>query len=107
MIRWIRRLLPKHATYQNEIAEEIAYHLEERTRALITGGMAPEAARAQAEQEFGSVSQAKNEIGSIDRRHARALQSRAWRTDVAGDLRQGFRIFRRSPAGFGQPASHR
>lgn len=94
---WIRRLLPKHATYQNEISEEIAYHLEERTRSLITGGMTPIAARAQAEQEFGSVAQAMNEIGSIDRRYARALQARAWRTDVAGDLRQGFRIFRRSP----------
>ena len=97
MIRWIRRLLPLHATYQNEIAEEIAYHLEERTRALVAGGMTPAAARAQAEQEFGSVTQATNEISSIDRRHARALQARAWRTDVAGDLRQGFRIFRRSP----------
>lgn len=97
MIRWIRRLLPLHATYKNEIDEEISYHLEERTRALVAGGMTPEAARAQAEAEFGSVPQARNELGSIDRRRARALQARAWRTDVAGDLRQGFRIFRRSP----------
>lgn len=97
MIHWLRRLLPRHSTYQNEIAEEITYHLEEKTKALIAGGMTPEAARAQAEREFGSVSDAKHELADIDRRYARALQARAWRTDLAGDLRQGFRVFRRSP----------
>ena len=25
MIHWLRRLLPRHSTYQSEIAEEIAY----------------------------------------------------------------------------------
>ena len=97
MIHWLSRLLPRHSTYQSEISEEIAYHLDQRTQALIARGMSPEAARAQAEQEFGSVSQARNELAAIDRRHVHALAARAWRTDVRGDIRQALRTFRRSP----------
>ena len=97
MIRWIRRLLPRHANYQSEIQEEIAFHIEERTRALIAEGVDPAQATRQAEEEFGSIASARQELGAIDQRHAEKLEARAWRTDVAGDFRQGFRVFRRSP----------
>ena len=97
MIHWLRRLLPRHFTYQSEISEEISYHLDERTKALLAQGHDPKTARAQAEREFGNVAEARSELAAIDRRHAGALEARAWRTDFAGDIRQGFRVFRRSP----------
>jgi predicted permease len=97
MIRWIRRLLPRHASYQSEIHEEIIFHIEERTRALMAQGVDPAAAKRQAEQEFGNVATAREELAEIDRRQAATEDARAWRTDLAGDFRQGFRVFRRSP----------
>jgi predicted permease len=98
MIHWIRRLLPRHATYQNEINEEIAYHLDRRVDALIAGGEAPDVARRRAELEFGNVGAARDELAVIDGHQAKRLEARAWRTDVMGDFRQALRVLRRAPA---------
>jgi hypothetical protein len=77
MIHWIRRLLPRHATYRNEINEEIAYHIDRRVEALIAQGHAPDVARGKAELEFGNVGQARDELAVIDGDYARSLDAHA------------------------------
>jgi hypothetical protein len=45
-----------------EVADELRFHLEERTRELIESGMDPQRARALAEQRFGPIRAIEDEL---------------------------------------------
>jgi predicted permease len=81
-----------------DVEAEIAFHLEARAEELVEQGVAPAAARAQAEHEFGDVEDARRYIRAQDR----ATEAARRRRDHMGELRQdvvyAFRRLRSSPA---------
>ena len=83
---------------EQELDEELAFHLEMRTRALIEQGMTPEVAREEARRRFGNLESARAEIRRTDLR----LSRRTMRSETLSELRQdlvlAFRALRRAPA---------
>ena len=53
------RSLFRRDRMEDELAEEISYHIEERTRELMATGLSPSAARLAALRAFGGVEQRK------------------------------------------------
>lgn len=70
-IRRLFQLPPSTRQVGGEIDDEIAFHLEERVRELIAGGMEQEEARAEALREFGDLEEAKLDLEEIGRRRVR------------------------------------
>ena len=50
-----------------EIDDELRFHIETRTEALVAQGLSAEEARRQAFAEFGDINEARSELTSIDR----------------------------------------
>jgi hypothetical protein len=73
-----------------ELQDEWAFHVAERSRALIAGGLSGEAAQAQARREFGDPLRWKEQ--------AREAVGLGWLHDIGSDIRYGFRQIRRAPA---------
>ena len=82
---------------QRDIDAELRFHLETRIEELVSQGMTPEAARAQAVAEFGDVERTRAGLNEIDRRVAK----RRGRVELIGgvwqDLRYATRSLRRTP----------
>jgi hypothetical protein len=72
-----------------ELAEELRFHLEQQIAEEIAAGLNPEDARAGALRKLGGVEQVKEECR--DSRGVRFIQ------DFAQDLRYGLRIVARTP----------
>ena len=92
MPEWIHRLrqLFKRNRFESDLEEEIHLHVECRAAELQASGVSPREAREQAKREFGSVALAREE--------SRAAWRFGWLEDLAADLRQALRGFRRNPA---------
>jgi predicted permease len=58
--RWVVRPRPEH-----ELDEELAFHLEQRTREYIGRGMTPDEARRAAAARFGDVGRVRNTCASL------------------------------------------
>jgi macrolide transport system ATP-binding/permease protein len=74
---------------EEELDEELRFHLEREVEANIARGMSPEAARMAATRSFGGVERVKDE--SRDERGIRFLD------EVRQDLRYGARILAKNP----------
>lgn len=61
---WLRSRL-RGAAVRHEIASELSYHIEMRTRDLVAAGMALGAARREALERFGSVERTRAECGDL------------------------------------------
>ena len=72
-----------------ELDEELRYHVECKTRENIAKGMTPQAARRAALLEIGGVEKRKEEC-----REARRVN---WLQDLAQDVRYALRMLRKSP----------
>ena len=70
--------------------KSFSFHLDERTRELIAGGMSPEAAARAAAKRLGSPLRLREE--SLDAKLA------PWLDSMARDVRLGLRMLRRSGA---------
>ena len=88
---WMNRLryLGRRSRFNDDLDVEVRFHIESRTTELIASGLSPRDAVARARAEFGSIVRAAED--------SRAAWQFRWIEDLAGDLRYGFRIFRRSP----------
>ena len=91
MTPWLRRLLARlrRRRLDDELAEEIQLHLEQRRQSLIDGGMDPRLAEREARRLFGNqtvITERARESWTIPR-----LSS------VAQDVRYAIRVARRSP----------
>jgi predicted permease len=84
----LRSLFRRHQVEQ-ELDEELRYHLERQIEELIEKGMKPEEARYAALQAMGGIEQRKEECR--DTRHV------SWIEDLVRDLRYGVRTLRKSP----------
>jgi putative ABC transport system permease protein len=67
-----------------EVDEELAFHIEMRTRELIAAGMDPAAARREAQQRFGDLTRMRTTLRAI----GRGRDQRMERTQYLSELRQ-------------------
>jgi hypothetical protein len=88
---WMNRLryLGRRSRFEDDLDAEVRFHIESRTSELIASGLSPRDAVTRARAEFGSIARAAED--------SRAAWQFRWIEDLAGDLRYGFRTFRRSP----------
>src|SRR5947199_9714222 len=87
MASWRRafRLHLRGGTVEQDVDDEIAFHLEMRTRDLIEEeGLEPSAAREEALRRFGGMEEVRRRCREIGRQTAR---ERRW-TEVFSELRQ-------------------
>lgn len=79
-----------------EIDDELAFHLEARTRKLVAAGWSSDAARREALRQFGDVAAVRDSLVELDHQRERAMN----RADVLSELRQdvafAFRTLRRN-----------
>jgi putative ABC transport system permease protein len=67
-----------------DIEDELRFHLDARTEALVAQGLSMEEARAQALREFGDIEDARAFIAGVDQ----ALERSRRRRDYVGEFRQ-------------------
>jgi predicted permease len=84
----LRSLLHRDAVEQ-ELSDELQYHLEQKTREFIAAGLTREEARRRATREFGGLELSKENCR--DTRRVSFLET------LAQDIRFGLRMLRRSP----------
>jgi len=81
-----------------EIDEELALHVDMRTRELIARGMDPAAARELAVSRLGDIARLKRTMTDIGRKRDREMRVTQWLDELRDDLRFSLRQLRRSPA---------
>ncbi|HEY7055501.1 MAG TPA: ABC transporter permease [Vicinamibacterales bacterium] len=88
---WINRLryLWRRSRIDDDVEQEIRFHLDARVEELEASGLSSDAARRQAQREFGSVNRARDA--------SRAAWQFRWLEDAVADCRYAVRSFRRSP----------
>lgn len=82
---------------RTDIADEVAFHLQMRTDALVGDGLSPEEAAAQAAREFGDRTAHDAACTVHDMRAERRSRVRRWVSEAAQDARVGLRVLRRTP----------
>ncbi|HJX96765.1 MAG TPA: permease prefix domain 1-containing protein [Candidatus Acidoferrum sp.] len=74
---------------EQELSEELQYHLEQKIREYVASGLSAEEAHRKARREFGGLEQSKENCR--DTRRVNYIQ------DLVQDLRFGLRMLRKSP----------
>ena len=80
-----------------EIDEELALHVEMRTRELVARGMDPEAARAQALGRLGDIASLKRTMTSLGRKRDREMRITQWIEELRDDVKFACRQLRHAP----------
>lgn len=87
----------------DEVDEEIAFHLGERTGALLEAGYSPAEAAAEARRRFGDLDRHRDDCRALARRRDRTMRRRERLADLAQDLAFAVRQLAGQPA-FSIPA---
>ena len=87
-LRRVRRCFRRHR-HDRELADEIQFHLDLKSRRLQQEGIAPDDARDQARRQFGNP--------TLVREKTRDLWLFQWLEDLVSDLRYGLRTLRTAP----------
>ena len=82
------RSLFRRTKVDEEVYDELRFHVEQQTEKYLRAGMNPEQARRQARMEFGGLAQAQE--GCREARGVTFLET------LIQDLRFGFRMLRKS-----------
>jgi hypothetical protein len=88
-LKMMFRALLRRSQVENDLDEELRYHIEQQTEQNIRLGMNPEEARCAARKAFGGVEQAKERS-----RDARGIR---WLEEFWQDLRYGARMLKKRP----------
>lgn len=94
VLAWPRR---DRACIRADVDEEIAFHLEMRVRELVDQGRSVEAAREQAEREFGDLAEAREALMSSDAHEERRRRWSSALGDALRDVRLTARGLARAP----------
>jgi len=88
---WINRLLGsfRKNKLEDQLNDELQFHIEMRTREFVASGMSPEEARHKASRLFGNQ--------TLLRERTRDMDMIGWLETVWQDLRYAWRMLRRSP----------
>lgn len=88
---WVNRLryAGRRVRFEDELDDEIRFHLETRAAELEQSGLSRDNALAQARREFGSATRMREE--------SRSAWQFQWLEDLGADLRYACRSFVRSP----------
>jgi putative ABC transport system permease protein len=81
-----------------EVDEELAFHIEMRTRELVARGMDPMAAREIVLSRIGDLGHLKRTCEDLGRKRDRAMRMTQWFQDVRDDVTVALRQLRTSPA---------
>ena len=83
------RSLFRRDRVEQDLSEELQFHLAQKTQEFVGGGLSSDEARRKARREFGGLEQSKENCR--DTRRVSYIQ------DLAQDLRFGLRMLRKSP----------
>jgi len=81
-----------------EVDEEIAFHLEMRTRELVDRGLDPARAHAQALQRLGDVAALRRTCLHLGKRRDRRMRLLQWLDELRDDVRYSLRQLAHAPA---------
>ena len=96
-VRRAFRLAGGRGRIQEEVAAEVAFHLDMRTAELVARGLTPDAARAEARRRFGDPHQWSVAMSAVDRERAAHERRAEWLDNLRQDLRFGVRSALRAP----------
>src|SRR5215471_16255166 len=82
---------------EQEVDEELAFHLDMHTRDLIAKGMDPRAARQAALDRVGDLQQLRRVCLDLGRKRDRTMRVRQWIDECRQDVRFSIRQLRASP----------
>jgi predicted permease len=82
---------------EQEVRDELAHHIELRTRELVARGLDLETARAEATRRFGDVNRVHTQLAALGHRRNRSLARREWLDEVRQDVAFALRQCRRRP----------
>src|SRR5215472_449651 len=89
-IRKLRALLKGRKQQENDVNDELRFHLERQIESNIAAGMSPDEARRRALVDFGGVQQTRESLREVHR--GRFFEA------MAQDSRYAWRMLRKSPA---------
>lgn len=92
-----RRSSPLAPEPQDEVDDELAFHLEQRIRDYMARGLDAAAARAAALERFGDLKGVRDVCTQLLKKDRRAEARRDWFDDLRQDLRYGVRSALRAP----------
>ena len=81
----------------DEVDEELAFHLEMRTREYIAHGMDPQLARQTAERRFGDLGRMRTTLHSLGTRRNRHMERQQYFGELMQDLAFTIRQLRKNP----------
>ena len=87
-----------HVPLDEEVDEELAFHVEMRTRELIERGVDPKAARNTAISRLGDVAGLKRTCVGLGRKRDRDMRLNQWLEELRSDVTFALRQLRRVPA---------
>ena len=77
--------------FRSEVREEMDYHIEQRTRDLVSDGLSPDAARDEALRRFGNRDEVQERLERIERKRGRRITLGFAVEELAQDIRYGIR----------------
>jgi putative ABC transport system permease protein len=80
-----------------EVDEELAFHLDMRTRELIDRGLDPATARRQAAERLGDLANLKRTCVDLGRKRDRDMRVMQWLEEFRNDVKFALRQLRRAP----------
>ena len=97
MRRSLRSWLWRVSVHQ-EVDEEIAFHVDMRTRELVARGMDPKAAREIVLSRIGDLGQLKRTCEDLGRKREREMRLTHWFEDLQDDVAVALRQLKASPS---------
>ncbi len=95
-MRRVFRLPANRARLAHEVDEELAFHLETRVQQLVARGASPDAARREAERQFGDLESVRRSCVTMDEQREQSMRRANFVGDVTQDLAFTLRTLRRN-----------